>query len=92
MHDWVLISVSMDWKSSRVAIHLKDRTSAIRKLTAENVRDLHVPHENNWGTSASVNAGSIENLAAGIQKLRMEMQSGDTIEIVAERFEISSQE
>jgi hypothetical protein len=87
MHDWTLITISMLWDSGRVTIELRDRTSSIRALVAEGVRELRIPRTNDWGSSVSVNTVSpLEALPTGAQRLKIEMQTGDVIEIVADQF------
>jgi hypothetical protein len=88
MHDWSLVSICMDWTLARVTIVLKDGTSSTRTLIAEGVRNLRAPRESDWGPSVSVNTFLIDALSVGTQRLQIEMQSGDVIEIVAERFDI----
>ena len=88
MHDWTLVSILMDWQSARVTINLQDHAST-KTVVAEGVQDLRVPHECGWGPSVSVNeAYPIESLSTGLKRLRIEMQSGDVIEIVADEFDI----
>jgi hypothetical protein len=87
MHDWTLKRIEFDWRSARVTIELEDVTFAARTLIAENVKELQVPRANEWGPSVSVNkVSAIERLPSGMQRLRIEMQSGDVVQIVAERF------
>ena len=89
MHDWTLVTISMLWNLGRVTVDLRDRTSSVRTLVAEGVRELRIPRTNDWGPSASVNAASpLQALPTGAQRLRIEMQSGDVIEIVADRFDV----
>jgi hypothetical protein len=89
MHDWTLVAISMNWELGRVTIELRDLTSSTRFLVAEGVRDLRVPRANDWGPSVSVNTvSSIDPTLTGMQRLKLEMQSGDIIEIVADKFDI----
>jgi hypothetical protein len=89
MHDWTLVTISMLWDPGRVTIEFLDSASVTRTLVAEGVRDLRIPRTNDWGPSVSVNTASpLESLATGAQRLKIEMQSGDVIEIVADQFAI----
>ena len=87
MHDWTLKSIRFDWAAAQVIIELEDMTLAARSLVAEGVQELHVPRANEWGPSVSINEVSeIEALSSGLKRLRIEMQSGDRIEVVARHF------
>ncbi len=87
MHDWTMNEIKFDWRLGHVAIELEDSTFTTRTLIAEGVTDIQIPRANEWGPSVSVNeVSAIELLPSGLKKLRIEMQSGDVIQIVAERF------
>ena len=87
MHDWTLKRIEFDWKQASVTMGLEDTTFASRNLVAEGVQELQVPRTNDWGPSVSVNEVlTIDSLPSGLQRLRIEMQSGDVIQIVAVRF------
>jgi hypothetical protein len=88
MHDWTLISVQFKWKAGRVVLSFRTPEAEVSSLVAEGVFDLHVPQKKDWGPSVSVNEirGPSGNMS-GRQKLEIEMQSGDVIEIEAVSFE-----
>lgn len=89
MHDWTLKKIEFDWRAARVTIELEDSSFATRTLIADRVSELQVPHANEWGPSVSVNeVPAVEALPSGRHRLRIEMQSGDVIQIVAEHFAI----
>jgi hypothetical protein len=89
MHDWTLKKIELDWHAARVTVHLEDSTYTARSLIAEGVQNLQVPRTNEWGPSVSVNEVSeIEPVPSGLQRVKIEMQSGDVIQIVAQRFEL----
>ena len=89
MHDWTVVTISMLWDLGRVTVELRDSASSVRTLVAEGVRELRIPRTHDWGPSASVNTASpLEALPTGAQRLKIEMQSGDVIEIVADQFDI----
>jgi hypothetical protein len=69
-------------------MHRVGHAASVLHRHARPLGDLRVPHNNEWGPSVQVDTVCIEPLAAGTQKLRIEMQSGDAIEIVADRFNI----
>lgn len=87
MHDWILREIRFDWKAGRATLELEDSTFATRTVVAEGVSDLRVPRAYAWGPSVNVNEVSpIEVLPSGLRQLKIEMQSGDEIQIIAERF------
>lgn len=89
IHDWILESVAFDWESARVTVALRSHKQQ-RVLLADGVMDLKVPKVNAWGPSSSVN-GTSEAIvdAKGSRHLKLEMQTGDVIEIVAREFTLT---
>ena len=87
MHEWVLLSIAFDWKSSRVLFSFDTFQAGVVSLVAEGVVDLHVPQMKPWGPSVHVNQVR-EPPARGRKwrKLEIEMQSGDTITVTAASF------
>lgn len=89
MHDWILNKVAFEWKLARVVLELNDLASAVRALVADGVTKLSDPRKNAWEPSVSVNeVHEIEELPSGLKQLKIEMQSGDVIQIVAAQFAI----
>lgn len=89
MHDWTLVSILTEWSNSTVIVQLRDRHSAPRKLTAHGIRGLSVRQDQPWGSSVSILA--CEPVIAtedGLYRLTIELQSGDRIDIEAERFDL----
>jgi hypothetical protein len=90
LHDAQVEAVHLDWKTKTctIALHVfltrGDRATPHR-LTFFEVRSLTLPHEEPWGPSFYVNEGSYGD---GI--FRIQMQSGDTIEIVAAGFALDA--
>lgn len=89
MHDWSLINIAFDWQSGRVTVALRSYNKQWA-LVADGVTDLRVPKLQEWGPSSSVN-GTSETVAdaTGTTHLKIEMQTGDVIEIVAREFTLS---
>lgn len=89
MHDWTLTSLGLEWKSGVATLKFLNTESNTALLVAKGVVVFNVPRGQEWGRSVSVNEllGPIV-LENGCQKLQIEMQSGDVIEIVAESFEL----
>jgi hypothetical protein len=90
LHDWTLVEIHFDWRSGRVTVELDDLSFARRVFIAEGVRELHVPKENEWGPSVRVNGAIETDAPLGIGRcLKIEMQSGDVIQITAQQFSLS---
>lgn len=86
MHDWTLESVHFDWPSAVAELRLVSPLGPAT-IAAEGVHDLKIPRSMPWGPSRSVNVTDGPTPMGGsLQSLRIEMQSGDVIEIVARTF------
>jgi hypothetical protein len=87
MHEWTLIALLFEWKEARVTLTFLNQNAANVSLIAEKVSVLSVPKRNEWGPSVSVNTLEGPILQSdGTSVLRIEMQSGDVIEITADSF------
>jgi len=82
MHDWSLKTIKCEWRDSRVTF-VFDAPDTERKIVADGVYDLHIPHANEWGPSIGVNDAQESVAGNGLKKLSIEMQSGDVITVVA---------
>ena len=83
MHDWTLLRIVLDWRTKIATFDFKDTSSVVRTLIAEGVRELRIPCTNPWGPSVSVNEVlPVEISPDGGQNLKIEMQSGDVIQVV----------
>lgn len=84
MHDWTLLSLSVDWKSGDANLDFLNSSSAKVSLRIHELHSFYLPRKLEWGMSVSVNAVSGPvTLECGKMMLKIEMQSGDEIEIVA---------
>ena len=90
VHDAVLQRVSVDWPAATVAVELHPVPGDPLVITAYGVRELHVNRWEPWGPSAFVNNAEVHEAAAGQVRLRLAMQSGDQVLVVAEEFDLSS--
>jgi hypothetical protein len=86
MHDWTLLSLRIDWESGEVSIVVRG-PKAEHEVRVSGALEIHVPRALPWGPSASINtvAGPTV-IERGLSSLDIEMQSGDTIRIVARSF------
>jgi hypothetical protein len=90
MHDWTLMSISFDWKAARVTVLLRAPGPVIGTLIASDVVDAKIQKRREWGPSASVNHTSeLTSEAAATTHLKIEMQTGDVIEIVSGTFTLT---
>lgn len=87
MHDWSLLKLAVDWPAEQVQLDMRSPDGP-RVLVARKLKSLVVPNENPWGPSISINGATGPALAeTGLNRLTIEMQSGDLIEIVAAQFQ-----
>lgn len=85
IHDATLKSITFDWAAAtcKFLIHPVGRNPA--ELIFEGVSNLTIPHMQPWGPSRSIN--SANQCEPG--KYEIEMQSGDTITILAKLFALT---
>jgi hypothetical protein len=88
LHDAILLELRLDW-SQRVCVATvqafvqRDQQAVARQIIWYGMREASIPHHAPWGESQSINAARVEPGSAFV----LEMQSGDEIRIVADRFE-----
>jgi len=86
LHDATLESIEIDWRSGTATIRLSlvgDPPPTLA-LVLSGLRQVHVPRDEPWGPSVSVNAADyVDGSDAGDLSLRLEMQSGDQITLRA---------
>lgn len=89
MHDWRLVSILIDWGKGIVTITFKDCKSKEVTLVASGFTDLHIPKQEKWGESISVNrmAGPIL-LESGNYYVELEIQSGDKLYLEAKSIQV----
>lgn len=86
----MLVSLEVRWKAGEVVVHLRHWEAPHLRIVGVAVRDVQCPRRLPWGPSASVNdvRGPARADDGAGERLEIEMQSGDTIVLVAERFEV----
>jgi len=87
MHDWTLTAFEYSWKNKRLVVSVRYRQQ-VHDLLFEQVSDVHIVQRAPWGPSASINDVSVLVLDQATQRTSIEVQSGDTIEIVSATFEL----
>jgi hypothetical protein len=90
MHDWTLLRLTVDWETGEAVLDLVWAGSPAQ-LRAHEVREIRVPRAFPWGPSVSVNKvyGPTQG-PDGASSFKIEMQSGDIIEIIAKSFDLPS--
>ncbi|KHT14765.1 hypothetical protein [Pectobacterium brasiliense] len=87
MHDWTLLSLLVDWGEGTLVIKLLNNKSEPVVIKANGVKLLNIPKSDEWGESASVNEViEFDRNPYGFERIKIEIQSGDVIEIVAEEI------
>ena len=86
LHDALLESVEMRWAESTCVMKLKafvSRTEHAKphQLVFEGVTGLSIPKQAPWGSSNAINTAG-----GSPGRFRIEMQSGDLIEVTAKGF------
>jgi hypothetical protein len=92
LHDATLLSATFVWGEGVLTLLLRNYSKAAgqivtKELTAEGVCNLIMPREQGWGPSVSINEvrGPVTR-ADGKQVLEIEMQTGDIIQLAADRI------
>lgn len=84
LHDATLLSLSFDWskKELRCLVRPVSLSSQEICIVFGDVELVKIPASHPWGMSSSINSSIQRKVASGVA-INIEMQSGDTIEVVA---------
>lgn len=91
LHDATLVDLHLDWKAGKLLIDLRvgsPRAGTVQ-LKAHGVSLLECPRRSPWGESVSVNEIRGPFSSADGKRLEIEIQSGDTLVVHADSFELS---
>jgi hypothetical protein len=89
MHDWSLVTISVDWSVGCVQLDLCPRPGERSRVIARDFRKVEVPRRQEWGASVSVMSHvGPDECGPELRRLSILMQSGDSIEIVAREIEM----
>lgn len=89
MHDCSLDSLVVEWEKGIATILLKSMSSSRIAILVNGLRMLTVPRLQEWGHSVSINEVSGPSpTSEGNEFLKIEMQSGDVIEIEGSKIEV----
>lgn len=82
MHDWILVSLIIDWEKSTLVIKFLNNNSFPVDIIFKSIKYINIPKWDEWGESVSVNKFNLKNDAT-YKNIEIEMQSGDIINIIA---------
>jgi hypothetical protein len=90
LHDALLESSNLSWQTALCTLQInvflqRGGNAKPCKLRFSGLTQLHVPKQQPWGPSVSINGAKFEN-----GSVQIEMQSGDTISIVATEMEFGA--
>jgi hypothetical protein len=89
LHDATLLGLSLQWgKKAELTARFRSHGHRILTLKVLDVTLLHCSHDNPWGPSVSVNeVRSIAGPRAGLHRIEIELQSGDTMVVEGDGIE-----
>ncbi len=91
LHDATLVSISLDWATGSTTIVFRPGQIPPGEVSlhAEGTRLLRLDRATPWGMSVSVNQVRGPEPASGGERVEIEMQSGDTIEVCGQSIKLS---
>jgi hypothetical protein len=89
LHDAKLRDIRIDWQAATLTASVMTQAGA-GEVAAEGLVALRCPRHQPWGPSSSINAVASRSEAGRLVHIRVEMQSGDLIEIDAESISYRS--
>ena len=88
LHDAALENIAVSWGDTTATLRFLTQEGPVC-LVARGLRSLSVAMEEPWGPSVSVNElRGPEEAAGDVSRWVIEMQSGDLVELVAERLDV----
>ena len=88
-HDSTLVRVTVDWEAALGRITFDCWENRLVSIVAYGMTICSVERRQPWGPSVSVNdVYGPDTTPTGELSLRIEMQSGDIVQLIAKRFEI----
>src|SRR3954462_9101064 len=89
LHDTTLVRLEVTWASGEALLHLNSSPEDVQ-IKATGLWRLEVPRHQPWSRSVSINGVKGFPLPDGKHhRLEIEMQSGDTIVLEAENFQLT---
>lgn len=98
LHDAINDGIHFDWAAGRLEIHLtvpasSDNRGVLQSIDAADVTLLRCPRVQPWGPSKYINSvtgPSLVETTGHVTSLKIEMQSGDEIDIEASSITITT--
>lgn len=88
MHDWSLLSISVEWENGLCTFTFMTYPKLIKKLICEELLFINIPRNREWGPSISVLYANEITSIDGYNKIDIEMQTGDIITVKAKNIYI----
>ncbi|NOJ56380.1 MULTISPECIES: hypothetical protein [Myxococcus] len=91
LHDATLVSVTTEWASgeTHVRVRLSEEAARHAEIHVTGSTLLRCSREQPWGPSVSINEVRHLSIQDGWQRLEIEIQSGDVIEIEGDAVELN---
>ncbi|QDE91730.1 hypothetical protein BHS06_23635 [Myxococcus xanthus] len=91
LHDATLVSVTMEWASgeAHIRVRLSEEAARCAEIRVTGSTLLRCPREQPWGPSVSLNEVRLVSLHDARQRLEIEIQSGDVIELEGDAVELN---
>lgn len=88
LHDATVQQIRFCWQEAVCTLQLSTTEDGERFLVFSGVTDLHIPKEQPWGPSVSINAGR----QVGLNRFEIELQSGDVLRVQAKEWKFFEDE
>lgn len=86
MHDFTLLNIKVEWATGVAKVTLLNGNSTEVVIHIDGLIMMRIPRLNEWGMSVSINTAKLGSSSCGNMSMNIEMQSGDIIEIIAEKI------
>jgi hypothetical protein len=84
LHDATLREVRFAWAEGLCTLHVQTSGHGAQELVFSGVTELHLPRQQPWGPSVSINAAR----ECGSNKFEVELQSGDVLRLQAASWKV----
>lgn len=84
LHDATLREVRFAWAEGLCTLHVQTSCHGAQELVFSGVTELHLPRQQPWGPSVSINAAR----ECGSNKFEVELQSGDVLRLQAASWKV----
>jgi hypothetical protein len=88
LHDAVLERIEVDWERGLMTLGVTRVPGGPARIVCHAIEEFEMTRRQEWGPSAFVNDAEVCRIGPGRAKLWIEMQSGDTISVLATRVDV----